>query len=208
MPSPHRLKQPFLKLLRLFHDVDKCPTEPEDKDGFEDTDGCPDSANDKDSILDVVDKCPLVPETINGFEDEAGCPDKGKSIARIEGDRSLILEKVFFATNKDVILDRSFNLLNQVSSTLKAHPELTKIRVEGHTNSQGDDKHNMDFSQRRAGSVKKFLEKAGIAPERLIAQGFGETKPVDDNKTAAGREKNRRVQFVVVETAATSVPAR
>jgi outer membrane protein OmpA-like peptidoglycan-associated protein len=57
-------------------DVDKCPTEAEDKDGFEDTDGCPDTDNDKDGIADDLDKCPNEPEDKDGFQDEDGCPDK------------------------------------------------------------------------------------------------------------------------------------
>jgi hypothetical protein len=56
-------------------DVDKCPDEPEDKDGFEDEDGCPDYDNDQDGIVDAKDKCPNVAEDRDGFEDEDGCPD-------------------------------------------------------------------------------------------------------------------------------------
>src|SRR6185369_12088756 len=59
----------------ILDNVDKCPTEPEDKDGFEDEDGCPDLDNDKDTIPDLKDKCPLEPEDKDGYEDEDGCPD-------------------------------------------------------------------------------------------------------------------------------------
>ena len=59
----------------ILDDVDKCPNDPEDKDGFEDDDGCPDPDNDKDGILDAKDKCPLEPEDKDGFQDEDGCPD-------------------------------------------------------------------------------------------------------------------------------------
>ncbi|WP_158617679.1 Ig-like domain-containing protein [Corallococcus sp. CA049B] len=180
---------------------DRCPTAAEDKDGFEDEDGCPDPDNDKDGIPDTEDQCPLEAEVINGVKDEDGCPDKGASKVRLEGTRIVILDKVYFATGKDVILDRSFPLLSQVASLLRTHPELERVRVEGHTDSQGDDAKNLDLSQRRADTVVSWLQKAGIAAERLEAVGQGETKPVDTNDTAKGRENNRRVEFNVLKTA-------
>jgi outer membrane protein OmpA-like peptidoglycan-associated protein len=98
------------------------------------------------------------------------------------------------------VLARSFPLLQQVGLLLKANPQLKKVRIEGHTDDRADDAFNMDLSQRRAGNVRKYLvEEAGIAPERLLSEGFGETRPVDTNKTDAGRENNRRVEFVILE---------
>jgi outer membrane protein OmpA-like peptidoglycan-associated protein len=100
-----------------------------------------------------------------------------------------------------VILARSFPLLKQVGQVLRANPEITKVRVEGHTDSQGKDAANMNLSQRRANNVRKrLIEEEGIAPERLEAVGYGETQPVDTNKTARGRENNRRVVFTILET--------
>jgi uncharacterized repeat protein (TIGR01451 family)/uncharacterized protein (TIGR03382 family) len=184
----------------LTDDQDRCPRVAEDKDGFQDEDGCADPDNDKDGVLDANDKCPSEPETINGVRDEDGCPDKGKERVRVEGQKILILDKVYFATNKDVILVRSFPLLQQVGQVLRANPHLLKVRVEGHTDSQSSDAFNLDLSQRRANSVRKHLiEKEGIAAERLEAVGYGESKPVDTNKTAAGRENNRRVEFIILE---------
>ncbi len=185
----------------LTDDVDKCPNEPEDKDGFQDEDGCPDPDNDRDGVPDATDRCPYEAETINGFQDEDGCPDKGKPKVLVMGDKIVILEKVYFATDKDVILKRSFNLLTQVASTLKANTQLRKVRIEGHTDDKGKAAKNLDLSERRAKTVKEYLLKAGIAPERLESVGYGQTKPVDTNKTAAGRENNRRVEFIVVEQA-------
>ncbi|KFE68687.1 Ig-like domain-containing protein [Hyalangium minutum] len=188
----------------LTDDKDRCPQAAEDKDGFQDEDGCPDPDNDKDGVLDAADKCPTEPETINGVADDDGCPDKGKEKVRIEGGKIVILDKVYFATNKDVILAKSFPLLQQVGQVLRANPEILKVRVEGHTDSQGKDEANMDLSQRRANSVRKrLIEQEGIAPERLEAAGFGETRPVDTNETAKGRENNRRVEFIILETAET-----
>ncbi|MCE9670463.1 OmpA family protein [Myxococcus stipitatus] len=185
----------------LVDGEDRCPAEAEDVDGFEDGDGCPDPDNDKDGIPDSVDDCPLEAETINGVKDEDGCPDQGKAQVRLEGSRIVILEKVYFATGKDVILKKSFNLLSQVASVLKANPQVELIRVEGHTDSQGADKANLDLSQRRATKVRDFLMKVGIAGGRLEAVGFGESKPVDTNTTARGRENNRRVEFNIVKVA-------
>ncbi len=180
---------------------DKCPLKPEDKDGFQDQDGCPDPDNDRDGIPDVADKCPLEPETINGVDDTDGCPDKGNTQVEVRGGKILILEKVHFATNKDKVLPRSFPLLQQVGAVLKANPQLRRIRIEGHTDSRGNDAFNQNLSQRRANNVRAYLiERAGIAAERLEAVGYGETRPVDTNKTAAGRENNRRVEFTILET--------
>jgi len=185
----------------LMDDQDKCPAQPEDKDGFQDEDGCPDTDNDKDGVPDWEDQCPVQPEVINGVKDEDGCPDEGKSKVRLEASRILILDKVYFATAKDVILPKSFDLLKQVASVLKANPQIELLRVEGHTDNQGKDAANLNLSQRRASNVRSFLIKEGIAAKRLEAVGYGETKPVDTNKTAAGRENNRRVEFNILKMA-------
>ncbi|MCP3137691.1 OmpA family protein [Pyxidicoccus xibeiensis] len=185
----------------LLDGEDRCPRVAEDVDGFEDADGCAEADNDRDGIADASDACPLEAEAINGAKDEDGCPDKGKSQVRVDGSRILILDKVYFATGKDVILAKSFPLLGQVASVLKAHPELERVRVEGHTDDQGADAQNLDLSQRRASNVRAFLVNAGIAAERLEAVGQGETKPVDTNATAKGRENNRRVEFNIVKVA-------
>ncbi|WP_244224536.1 adventurous gliding motility protein AgmC [Corallococcus sicarius] len=183
----------------LMDPDDACPNAPEDKDGFQDEDGCPDPDNDRDGVADAADKCPLEPETINGVTDEDGCPDKGKVKVTVEGERIFILEKVYFATNKDVILPRSFPLLKQVAAVLRANPQVELLRIEGHTDDQGKDTANLDLSKRRAANVRTFLVNEGIAAERLESEGFGETKPVDTNKTAAGRENNRRVEFNILK---------
>ncbi|WP_240360320.1 adventurous gliding motility protein AgmC [Pyxidicoccus caerfyrddinensis] len=182
----------------LMDPNDACPAQAEDKDGFEDADGCPDPDNDKDGIADTADKCPLEPEVINGVDDEDGCADKGKVKVLVDGERILILEKVYFATGKDVILARSFPLLKQVAAVLRANPQVELLRIEGHTDDQGNDAKNLDLSKRRANNVRKFLVNEGILPVRLESAGYGETKPVDTNKTAEGRENNRRVEFTIL----------
>ncbi|WNG60199.1 tandem-95 repeat protein [Archangium gephyra] len=184
----------------LMDPEDRCPQAAEDKDGFEDGDGCPDPDNDKDGIADVADKCPLEPEVINGVKDEDGCPDKGKVKVLVEGDKIVILDKVYFATSKDIILSKSFPLLKQVAAVLRANPQIELVRVEGHTDNQGSDVKNLDLSRRRAANVRKRLvEQEGISPDRLDSVGFGEAKPVDTNATAKGRENNRRVEFTILK---------
>lgn len=178
--------------------ADKCPLEAEDKDGFEDEDGCPDPDNDSDGVLDAKDKCPNEKETINGFQDEDGCPDKGRTLVVVHKEKIEILDRVYFATNKDVIEKRSFGLLKQVALTIIAHPEIAKIRVEGHTDDVGGRVKNIDLSQRRAESVVKFLVKEGVAKDRLTPQGFAFDRPLVPNDSEKNRATNRRVEFMIV----------
>lgn len=121
-----------------------------------------------------------------------------KAKAELVGDRIDIKDSVYFDTAKDTIKSISFDLLNEVVGILKEHPELTKIRIEGHTDSRGSDSYNLDLSNRRAASVRTYLIEHGIAPDRLESQGYGETKPIDAREIAEAWEKNRRVDFFVV----------
>jgi outer membrane protein OmpA-like peptidoglycan-associated protein len=180
---------------------DQCPDVPEDFDGFNDEDGCPDPDNDQDGIPDLQDQCPNEPETLNGFEDEDGCPDEGRSNVRLRGSRLEIGERVYFDTASDRIQERSYPILRQMAAVLKSQPDLTKIRVSGHTDARGDDAMNQDLSERRAASVMRFLIENGIEAERLTSRGFGESHPVDTNDSAKGREMNRRVEFHILEKA-------
>lgn len=179
---------------------DLCPNYPEDKDGVADDDGCPED-NDGDGIPDDKDKCPAKAETYNGIEDEDGCPEalKTKSLVEVTSDKIVIKETIFFKTGSAVILPKSFALLNQVYSVLKNYKHITKIRIEGHTDSMGNRKKNLKLSQDRANSVRDFLVGKGIEAGRLESQGFGPDKPIASNKTAKGRETNRRVEFVIAE---------
>ena len=81
---------------------------------------------------------------------------------------------------------------------LSSHPDIELVRVEGHTDSQGKDAYNKDLSQRRAEAVKAYLVDQGLDGARLDPVGFGEEKPIRDNRTKAGRAANRRVEFILV----------
>ncbi len=172
---------------------DQCPLEPEDMDRFADEDGCPDPDNDRDGVLDADDKCPLEP----GVPEEQGCP---KSV-RVDVDKGqiYILDRVEFATGKDVILARSIPILEEVGRTLAVNPQMKVIRVEGHTDSKGKAKKNLELSKRRARSVARWLAEHGIETGRLEAYGCGQTRPIAPNKSEAGRQQNRRVEFHIVD---------
>ncbi len=116
-----------------------------------------------------------------------------------ETERIEISEVVYFATNSDEIEERSFRLLNQVAQVLENHPEITAVRVEGHTDNRGSRDHNLDLSRRRAESVRTYLIERGIEADRLTAVGLGPDRPVTVNTTEAGRSANRRVEFHIEE---------
>ncbi len=183
----------------VMDNEDQCPEQPEDKDGFQDEDGCPDPDNDGDRIADEVDKCPMQPETINGVDDDDGCPDEGKTKVKVTEKKIEILEKVYFDTNKATIKQQSFNVLDQVASVLKIYTQIKKVQIEGHTDSRGRDEYNKQLSQERARAVMQYLTEKGVAPSRLVAEGFGEEKPIADNATSEGRDRNRRVEFTILE---------
>jgi outer membrane protein OmpA-like peptidoglycan-associated protein len=111
-------------------------------------------------------------------------------------------EKVYFDTANDVILGRSFALLDQVAAVMNAYPEITLLSVEGHTDNRGDDASNLGLSLRRAQSVVSYLVRKGVAGNRLVAKGYGETRPLDASDTEAAWEANRRVD-VLIESWAT-----
>ena len=179
---------------------DKCPPKPEDMDKFQDDDGCPDPDNDKDGVLDGEDKCPNQPETINGVKDDDGCPDKGKTHVFIKENKIVITKKVYFKTAKATIQKRSHGILGEVALILNVHKNIKGVRIEGHTDSRGNDAKNKDLSQRRAEAVLNHLVSKGVNAGRLFAVGYGEEKPIAANKTRGGRAKNRRVEFVILDS--------
>lgn len=114
-------------------------------------------------------------------------------------DKIEINEKIQFEFNKAVIKEVSFDLLNEIVDVIQKNPHVLKIRIEGHASSEGPDAYNMQLSDRRAKAVMKFFTDKGVSDKRMVAQGFGETKPIADNETEEGKIKNRRVEFNIIE---------
>jgi len=170
---------------------DKCPKDREDKDGFEDADGCSDPDNDKDGVLDGEDKCP----SEAGLRLAQGCPQP-YSFITVTAEKIELKQTILFRSAKAVILPKSYPLLDEVAAALKGRPTM-KVRIEGHTDSRGNRQTNLRLSQARADAVKAYLAGAGVDAERLESKGFGPDQPIETNRTTAGRERNRRVEFVI-----------
>lgn len=209
----------------LLDNVDECPTQPEDIDGFEDQNGCPDPDNDADGVVDTADQCPVEAGPVEnhgcpdhdrdvdtvidrrdncpdvpGLPANYGCPEEQHQSVHIEDTQIAILDTVYFQTDSDVIQRRSFAMLDNVAAVLNAHPEIARVRVEGHTDSRGRREHNVDLSQRRAQSVVRYLVDHGhVDGARLEAIGYGPDRPiVADAHTPAEHAQNRRVVFGIV----------
>ncbi|MBM74067.1 MAG: hypothetical protein CMK59_01595 [Proteobacteria bacterium] len=178
--------------------VDECPFKPEDPDNFQDSDGCPEYDNDSDGVEDLYDKCPDRREVYNDVEDDDGCPDESMRV-QVQKDSIRIADKIFFDFGLATIKEESFGLLDELSSVILAYPEISLIRIEGHTDNIGEVQKNLTLSQERAEAVRLALIERGVEEERLESMGYGESKPVQTNDTEAGREKNRRVEFIIVE---------
>ncbi|MBK7857754.1 MAG: thrombospondin type 3 repeat-containing protein [Archangiaceae bacterium] len=177
--------------------ADQCPTSREDADGFEDEDGCPEPDNDGDGIDDAKDKCPFEAETINGNRDDDGCPDPGAAVVHVVKGAVVLDETVQFKTASATLQPASLKLLKQVAGVLRAARSLS-IEIQGHTDDVGSAVTNIALSQKRAEAIRVALVKAGVAPARLRAKGFGPTRPRASNTTAPGREQNRRVEFLII----------
>jgi outer membrane protein OmpA-like peptidoglycan-associated protein len=117
----------------------------------------------------------------------------------VKGDRIEILEKVFFETGSAVIKEESYGLLDDVAKVLVDHPNILKVEIGGHTDSQGSAGYNRRLSQSRSDSVREYLIKANVAAGRLTARGYGEDTPIADNGTEEGRSENRRVEFRILK---------
>lgn len=110
-----------------------------------------------------------------------------------------ISEVVQFASGSAVLLPESEKLLDEVAAAMKDHPEILRVRVEGHTDSRAGTRYNRKLSRARARSVRKYLIEQGVPGRRLVARGYGEKEPLDSNKTREGRYKNRRVEFKILK---------
>ena len=275
----------------LVDDVDSCPNEPEDVDGFMDYDGCPEFDNDGDTILDVADRCPMNPEDLDEWQDDDGCPDEDNDadgvldvddrcpvdagtaelmgcpdtdgdgigdgedacpteagpeetqgcpdrdsdlvpdhrdqcpdeprppdedpatsdgcpkIAYVGDGQVTITERVEFDTGKSTLKPSSERILQAVADVINNTPTILRLEVQGHTDNVGSDRSNQRLSEARAEAVRSWLIDHGVPRRKLSAKGYGESEPIAPNRTAGGRESNRRVQFQILSTAPTEAPA-
>jgi len=112
--------------------------------------------------------------------------------------QNFVLKGVFFEFDSAKLTPNSQSILDDVSKALAGQPTI-RAEVAGHTDWKGPSDYNVDLSQRRADSVKRFLVDKGTAADRLETQGYGESKPIADNTTAEGRAQNRRVELNVLK---------
>jgi OmpA-OmpF porin, OOP family len=180
--------------------------------------GCPIPDGDGDGVNDEEDKCPTlkglaryqgcaIPDTdgdgVNDEDDKCidrkgpasnqGCPE----IAQAVIDKiNYAAKNVFFATGSAKLLPKSFKALDEAAKLLQSD-ETLMVDIDGHTDSQGNEEKNQTLSDNRAAAVKNYLVSKGIADARLKSTGYGSSKPVGDNKTAAGRASNRRTELAV-----------
>lgn len=189
---------------------DACVTEPGKPSEDPKQHGCPDPDRDKDSIANPVDACPDVAGKPNTNPARNGCPD-----ATVEQGQIRVLDQVHFETASANIVqdDETKRVLGAVLTILKEHPEIQKLRVEGHTDARGSATYNRLLSKNRAAAVVRWLTAQGIDGKRLSSIGFGPDKPIASNDDEAGRQKNRRVEFHIeggkdsVETAPAPTPS-
>lgn len=182
-----------------------CPWPDTDGDGILDKDdacptvaglainkGCPDLDADKDGVADNVDDCPL----IYGPADNKGCPKVSK--ATLEQLR-MEAKSIFFTTGKASLNDarkgETSGRLDAIKEILKNYPN-AKFAINGHTDNVGNPKANQKLSEARAKVIMDLLIEKGVNPANLTSKGYGATKPVKSNKTAAGRAENRRTEIV------------
>ncbi len=116
-------------------------------------------------------------------------------------DRIVLSDKVYFELDSAVIEADSFGLLDALVATIQAHPDLTRVRVEGHTDQQGAVEYNQKLSEARAASVRDYLVKGGVDGSRLDAVGYGEAQLVNRDNNEDAYEENRRVAFTITARA-------
>lgn len=165
--------------------------------------GCPESDGDGDGYVDSRDRCPAEAETFNNLSDEDGCPETQAPTVEIRsGMFELQGNPVNFVTGSDRIIGRrSFEILDALVAALRAHAEITRVDIQGHTDDRGDREANVELSLRRARAVRAYLIDHGILPDRVEAHGLGPDRPVASNDRPEGRATNRRVEVHIVDVA-------
>ena len=162
-------------------DADDCPNQP----GLARYNGCPDT--DGDGVIDKDDRCP----TEAGPASNRGCPEiKKEEKERLE----FAMKAIQFETNSSRFKTVSYAILDEVAGLMQKYPAYS-LRISGHTDSQGDSGYNQRLSEKRAKACYDYLVSKGISGARMSYAGYGETRPIADNRTSAGRAQNRRVEF-------------
>ena len=178
--------------------ADACPDVPGPKNADASVNGCPDDP-DGDGIKAPKDACPNEKGAADPDPKLNGCP----RLVRVDQDeiatRTQIQFKINGRSRSETISPVSADLMKEIHDVISDHPEITKIEVQGHTDDSGRDDYNLTLSQERAEMVRKWLIDAGIPGDKLVAKGYGYTKPVADNRIRQGRQANRRVVFVILE---------
>ena len=166
---------------------DKCP----DVKGPKENAGCPWPDRDGDGVLDKDDKCP----DVKGTAANNGCPEVSDEVVKKLNDYA---KTILFDTAKSTFQQQSYPVLQAMVAILKEYPS-SSFSLEGHTDSDGKDAANQKLSEDRAGAVRSYFIENGIATSRLTSVGFGESKPIDTNKTKAGKANNRRVEVKLIK---------
>ena len=157
-------------------------------------DGCPPPDTDRDGFIDAEDGCAGEPEALNGYQDLDGCPDAlPEDLASITG----ILAGVQFGPDEDVLQRRGWPVLDRAVAVLLRYPDI-RIEVCAHTDSRTTPRYSIDLPQRRAAAVKRYLVERGVGEARIETRGAYGDEPIDTNKTAAGRARNRRIEFTIL----------
>jgi OmpA-OmpF porin, OOP family len=183
--------------------IDACPKQKGSKNEDPSKHGCPVDDGDGDGIADVDDACPSERGEANQADrSKHGCPRE----VRVTTGEIVILKQVRFKfgeSSVDQTIDPlSDDLLTEVRDVILQHPEIEVIEVQGHADDVGTGDFNLKLSKARADAVAKWLINKGIDKKRLVARGYGANHPVAPNTTEEGRQKNRRVQFVIVQRGA------
>ncbi|MEZ4449629.1 MAG: OmpA family protein [Nannocystaceae bacterium] len=185
---------------------DGCPPRDRDQDGHPDRhdrcpelagaaeDGCPIPDVDDDGVPDPRDRCLDAAEIANGYEDEDGCPDVvPRDLEAITG----VVRGVDFEINKSDLMARSQPVLDRIAAVMRKYPA-TRFEIGGHLAGPPGPSYGKDLSHRRAQSVKAYLVEQGVAEGRLETRGALADEPIDTNRTAAGRARNRRIEITLL----------
>jgi OmpA-OmpF porin, OOP family len=155
--------------------------------------GCPPD-KDGDTILDVSDACPDSAGPADPDPAKNGCPR-----VQVTKEQVVILDRIEFDNNAATIRDGSDALLQQIAEVLTKNPQITLLRIEGHTDSSGTRRRNLELGKLRAEAVLARLAALGVDTQRMLAEGVGPDRPIESNDAEEGRQKNRRVEFHIVQ---------